>query len=91
MIQHGLKNTTNTKIDELKLFTIKHELLQIYVGLQTAFAAETHVVEGDWLEEHVNVVKLLMLHIESRMPTISRTGVQHLVPLKIFIKKKASK
>jgi hypothetical protein len=30
----------------LKLFTIKHELLKISVSFQTAFAAETHLAEG---------------------------------------------
>jgi hypothetical protein len=34
------------KIDRLRIFTLKHELLKISVNLQTAFAAETQ-----WLEE----------------------------------------
>jgi hypothetical protein len=84
MIQQWTKNAPD-------LLTIKHELLQISVGLQTTFVAETHVAEGQRLEEHVNMVKLRTLRIEARMPTISRTDGQHLVPLKIFIKKKASK
>jgi hypothetical protein len=32
-------------MDQLRLFTLKHELLKISVYLQTAFAAETHVGE----------------------------------------------
>jgi hypothetical protein len=30
-------------------FTLKHELLKISVHLQTAFAAGTHLAEGQWL------------------------------------------
>jgi hypothetical protein len=33
-------------MDQLRLFTLKYDLLQISVDLQTAFAAETHLAEG---------------------------------------------
>jgi hypothetical protein len=33
-------------MDKLRLFKLKHELLKICVHLQTAFAAETHLTEG---------------------------------------------
>jgi hypothetical protein len=37
-------------MDQLRLFTLKHDLLKIAVDLQTAFAAETHLAEGQWLK-----------------------------------------
>jgi hypothetical protein len=60
------KDKTNKKqqkqrnINQFRWLTLKHEFLKIYVNLQTAFAAETHLAEGQWLEEQVNVVKLWM-------------------------------
>jgi hypothetical protein len=36
-------------MDQLRLFTLKHDLLKISVDLQTALAAETHLAEGQWL------------------------------------------
>jgi hypothetical protein len=61
------------------------------VYLQTAFAAETHLSEGQWLKEQLNVLKLRMFRVGTRMPTVSRTEWQCLVPLKTFIKNIASK
>jgi hypothetical protein len=83
---------------------------RIPVSLHTAFSVETHLTEGQWLEEQVethlaerqwlqeqvethlaerqwpeeqvNMSKLRMFRVGSRRPTISRTGGQHLVPLK---------
>jgi hypothetical protein len=49
--------TKQNKMDQLRLFTIKHDLLKISTDLQTAFAAETHLAEGQWLKEQLNVVK----------------------------------
>jgi RNA-binding protein YlmH len=69
------------KMDRLKLFTLKHELLQVSVYLQTAFAAETHLAEEQWLKEQLNVVKLRMSRVGTQMPTVSRTEGQHLVPI----------
>jgi hypothetical protein len=60
------------------------------LSLQTAFAVETHLAEGQWLEEQVNVLKLGMLRVGTRRPSIFRTD-EHLVPLKPFIKNKPSK
>jgi hypothetical protein len=53
-IQTIIANNTNQgqnskkqgKMDQLRLFTFKHELLKICVHLQIAFAAETHLAEG---------------------------------------------
>jgi hypothetical protein len=42
------------KMDHLRLFTLKYDLLKISVDLQTAFAAETHLAEGQWLKEQLN-------------------------------------
>jgi hypothetical protein len=43
------------KLDQLRLFTCEREFLKISVDLQTALAAETHVPEGQWLEEQLNI------------------------------------
>jgi hypothetical protein len=79
------------KMEHLRLFTLKYDLLKISVDLLTAFAAETHLAEGQWLKEQLNVVKLRMFRVGTRMPTVSRTEGQCLVPLKTFIKNIASK
>jgi hypothetical protein len=62
-----------------------------FIDLQTAFAADTHFAEGQWLKEELNVLKLRMFRVGTRMPTVSRTEGQYLVPLKAFIKNNASK
>jgi hypothetical protein len=74
---------------QLRLSTLKNDLLKISVHLQTAFAAETHLAEGQWLKEQLNVVKLRMFRVGTRMPTVFRTEGQYLVPLKTFIKNNA--
>jgi hypothetical protein len=80
-------------MDQLRLFKLKHDLLKISVDLQTAFAADTHLAEGQWLKEQLNVVKLrtCMFRVGTRMPTVSRTTGQCLVPLKTLIKNNAAK
>jgi hypothetical protein len=54
-------------MNRLMLFTLKFELLQILVYLQTAFAAETHPAEGQRLEEQLNLVKLFMFRVRTRI------------------------
>jgi hypothetical protein len=71
--------------------TLKLEFLKIPVSLQTVFEVETCLAVGKWLEEQVNMLKLRMLRLGTRRPTISRTYGQHLVPIKTFIKNKVSK
>jgi hypothetical protein len=66
-------------------------LLKISVHLQTAFATETHLAEGQWLKEQPNEVKLRMFRVGIRMQTVSGAEGQCLVPLKTFIKNNASK
>jgi hypothetical protein len=39
------------KMDQPRLFTLKHDLLKVSVDLQTAFAAETPLAEWRWLKE----------------------------------------
>jgi hypothetical protein len=78
-------------MDQLRLFKLKNDLLKLSLNLQTAFAADTHLAEGQWLKEQLNVVKLRMFRVGTRMPTVSRTERQYLVPLKTFIKNNASK
>jgi hypothetical protein len=68
-------------MDQLRLFTLKNDLLKIPVDLQTAFAAETHQAEGQCLKEQLNVVKLRMFRVGTRMLTVSRTEGQCLTPL----------
>jgi hypothetical protein len=78
-------------MDQLRLFTLKYDLLKISVDLQTSFAVEIHLAEGQWLKEQLNVLKLRVFRVGTRMPTVSRTEGQCLVPLKTFIKTSASK
>jgi hypothetical protein len=61
------------KSDGLRIFIFKPDLLNISVDLQTAFAADTHLAEGQWLKEQLNVVKLRMFRVGTRRPLISRT------------------
>jgi hypothetical protein len=83
--------TWKRKLDRLRLFTSKRELPKTSVRLQTAFAPETRLAEGQWLEEQLNTVKLRMSRTGTRMPTVSRTERRHLAPLESFSKNKASK
>jgi hypothetical protein len=43
-------------MDQLRLFKLKHDLLKISIDLRTAFAADTHLDEGQWLKEQLNVL-----------------------------------
>jgi hypothetical protein len=54
------------------------------INLQTALAADTHLPEGQWLKEQLNVVKLRMFRVGTRRPTSSRTEGQYLAPQKAF-------
>jgi hypothetical protein len=78
--ERTIQKIDKKEIDQLRLFMLKHEL-------QTAFAAETHLAEGQWQEEQADMVKLRMFRAGTRMPTLSRTEGEHLVLLKTFIKK----
>jgi hypothetical protein len=78
-------------MDQLRLFKLQHDFLKISVDLQTAFAADTQLAEGLWLTEQLNAVKLCTFRVGTRMPTVSRTEGQYLVPLNTFIKDNASK
>jgi hypothetical protein len=59
-------------MDQLRLYTLKHELLKISVHSQTAFAVGTHLAEGQWLKEQLNEVKLRMFRVGTRIPIVSR-------------------
>jgi hypothetical protein len=67
------------------------ELLKVSARLRTSFMAETHLTEGQWLKEQLTVVKLPMFRLGTRIPTVSRTKEQWLVPVKTFIRNRASK
>jgi hypothetical protein len=49
------KTTKQRKMDQLRFFTLRYDLLNISVRLQTALAAETHLTEGQWLKEQLYV------------------------------------
>jgi hypothetical protein len=49
-------------------------------------SADTHLAEGQWLKEQLNVAKLRMFEVGTGKPRVSRTEGQYLVPKKAFIK-----
>jgi hypothetical protein len=56
-------NKKQRKMDQLRLLKLKHDFLKMSIDLQTAFAADTHLAEGPWLKEQLNVVKLRMFRV----------------------------
>jgi hypothetical protein len=84
------ETTKQRKMDQLRRFTLKYDLLKISLDLQTAFAAKTHLAEGQWLKEQLNLTKLSVLRVGTRMPNVSRAEGQCLVPLKTLNKNNAS-
>jgi post-segregation antitoxin (ccd killing protein) len=60
-------NTAKKTTYQLMLFTSKYKLLKISACLQTAFATETHLTEGQWQEEQENMVKLWMIQAGTHM------------------------
>jgi hypothetical protein len=85
--RHGKKRGKN---DQIMHFKLKFELLKLSTNLQTELEAETHLPVGQWLEEQLNIEKFRMFRVGTRKPTASRTEGQDLLPLKTFIKKRAS-
>jgi hypothetical protein len=55
MTKQTKSNNKTKKMDQLRLFKLKHHLLKI-----SAFAAGTHLAEGQCLKEQLKVVKLCM-------------------------------
>jgi hypothetical protein len=45
-------------MNQIRLLTLKQEFVKICVSIHTAFTVETHLAEGQWLEEQVNILKL---------------------------------
>jgi hypothetical protein len=84
------KNKKIKKSKSAKAILTQTRLTKNIYRLQTALAAETHLAEGQWLKEQLNVVKLCMFRVGTRRPTVSRTEGQCLVSLKAFIKNSAS-
>jgi hypothetical protein len=78
------ETTKQRKMNQLRLFKLKHDLLKISTDLQTTFAAE--LAKGQWLKEQLKLVKLRMFRVGTRMPTVSRTEGQYLIPLKLLLK-----
>jgi hypothetical protein len=56
------------------IIIVVQEFLKISVSFQTAFAAETRLAEGQWLEEQVNMATLRMFRVGISRPTVSRRG-----------------
>jgi hypothetical protein len=56
--QNEQEATERRKMDQLRLFTLRRELLKISVHLQTAVAVKTHLAEGQWVKEQLNMIKL---------------------------------
>jgi hypothetical protein len=77
--QDKTNKQTNKKVVQLRPFKLKHDLLKISIDVQTALAADTHLAEGQWLKEQLNVVKLRMFRVGTRRPTVSRIEGQYLV------------
>jgi hypothetical protein len=50
---YNKRNKNPRKIDRLRLLPLKYDLLKISVDIQTVFAAETHLAEGQWLTEQL--------------------------------------
>jgi hypothetical protein len=88
--QQKKKTRKQRKVNQLRLFKLKRDLLKISIDLQTALAADTHLAEGQWLKEQLKVVKLRMFRVGTRRPTVTRTEGQYLVPQKALIKNSAS-
>jgi hypothetical protein len=57
---------THTKESSVQVIYIIHKLLKISAYLQTAFAAETRLAEGQGLKEQVNRVKLRIFRVGTR-------------------------
>jgi hypothetical protein len=87
--QNKQKIGKQRKVNQLRPFRLKHDLLKISIDSQTALAADTHLAEGQWLAEQLNMVKLHMFRVGTRRLTVSRTEGQYLVPEKAFIKNSA--
>jgi hypothetical protein len=52
--QHGTKqlsekNKKTRIVNQLRLLKFQHDLPKISIDLETAFAADTHLAEGQWL------------------------------------------
>jgi hypothetical protein len=60
------KQEKQRKMNQFRLLTLKQDFLKVSVSLQTAFAVETHLAEGQWLEEQVNMLKLPMFRVGIR-------------------------
>jgi hypothetical protein len=69
--QHKKKKNWSVRV----IYTLKWTA-KISSYLQTAFAAETYLVEGQWGEEQV---KLQMFQVGTQILIVSRIEVQHVV------------
>jgi hypothetical protein len=48
-------------MNHVRLLTLKQEFLKISASLHMEFAVETHLAEGHWLEEQVNMLFMMMM------------------------------
>jgi hypothetical protein len=53
------KTRKQRKVKQLRLFKLRRDLLQTSINLQTPQAADTHLAEGQWLTEQLNMAKYM--------------------------------
>jgi hypothetical protein len=58
------------------LFIFKHEFSKISVDLRTSLAIETHLAEGQWLEEKLTT-EILCEHIQLSSRNIAHTNFEN--------------
>jgi hypothetical protein len=54
--QQKEKTRKQRKVNQLRLFKLKSDVLKISIDLQTALVADTHLSEGQWLTEQLNAL-----------------------------------
>jgi hypothetical protein len=62
--------------NQLKLFTFKHQFIKLSLDLQTVLSAETHLAEGQCLEEPLSMIKLRKFLASTRIQMVSWRGGQ---------------
>jgi hypothetical protein len=73
-MQRQTMNTTCRKLtgqrryNQTRLLKLKRDYLKISTDLETVFAAETHLAEGQWLEEQLNKKNSVVLVSKRTIP-----------------------
>jgi hypothetical protein len=69
-----------------RLLIFEREFLKKICTFTTVFAAENYRAVGYLLKEQLNMLKLRLFRVGTRMPTASRAEWPHSLPLKTFYK-----